>query len=54
MPLELSAGWLVLVNKNAIVMVSPFDEERMGQSYKMAPIEPPAPASSKKKSSFRS
>ena len=44
-PVELSEGRMVLINKNAIVFVAPFDEERMSKSIRMAPMEPVRPPS---------
>ena len=42
-PVELSEGRMVLINKNAIVYVAPFDEERMAKSIQLAPMEPVRP-----------
>jgi hypothetical protein len=42
-PLELSEGRMILINKNAIVLITPFDEDRMAKSYRAAPMEPQAP-----------
>lgn len=42
-PVELSEGRMVLINKNAIVFVAPFDEERMSKSIRLPPTEPVRP-----------
>jgi len=43
-PVELSEGRMVLINKNAIVFVAPFDEERMSKSIRLPPTEPVRPS----------
>ena len=49
LPFETNEGKVLLINKNTIDVIEPFDEERMASSHSAPPIMQPSASAKRKK-----